>query len=128
LTGGETTAPAAQPPQPSQSTAPAGPRPVAPEPGQGIPPRKPAAGKAWIEFGLSRNDVKNPREIVDLLVEAAGLTPRDVGFIALGDTSSYAEVPADFAKGLSPSGNILDTSRGEILIRPEKLPSKKKRR
>jgi hypothetical protein len=91
-------------------------------------PRKPAAGKAWIEFGLTRDEVKNPRDIVDLLVEAAGLKPRDVGFIALGDTSSYAEVPSDFAKGLSPSGNILETSRGEITIRPEKLPSKKKRR
>jgi hypothetical protein len=51
-----------------------------------------------------------------------------VGFIALGDGASYAEVPFDFAKGLSPSGNALQTSRGDIAIRPVTGLSKKKRR
>jgi len=130
LTGGETAAPAAQPAQSSEPAPSPSPRATASAPAAGhpMPPRKPAAGKAWIEVALTRDEVKNPRDIVDLLVEAAGLAPRDIGFIALGDPSSYAEVPSGFAKGLSPSGNILDTSRGDVVIRPEKLPSKKKRR
>lgn len=130
LTGGETAAPAAQPAQSSEPPPSPSPRATetAPAAGHPMPPRKPAAGKAWIEVALTRDEVKNPRDIVDLLVEAAGLAPRDIGFIALGDPSSYAEVPSGFAKGLSPSGNILDTSRGDVVIRPEKLPAKKKRR
>ena len=72
--------------------------------------------------------MKNPRDIVDMLVESAGLAARDVGYIALGDESSYAEVPFIFTKGLSPTGNALQTSRGDIIIYPVPTPSKKKRR
>jgi ATP-dependent RNA helicase DeaD len=92
------------------------------------PPRKPKPGKAWLRIALGRGDVKNPRDIVDLLVEAAGLAAREVGFIALGEEASYAEVPFDFAQGLSPSGNAMQTSRGDIAIRPVPGASKKKRR
>jgi ATP-dependent RNA helicase DeaD len=92
------------------------------------PPRKPKPGKAWLRVGLGRGDVKNPRDIVDLLVEAAGLASREVGFIALGEEASHAEVPFDFAKGLSPSGNALQTTRGDIAIQPVPGLPKKKRR
>ena len=51
-----------------------------------------------MRVGLGRGAVRNPRDIVDLLVEAAGLPSREVGFIALGEGASYAEVPFDFAK------------------------------
>jgi hypothetical protein len=78
--------------------------------------------------GLSRDEVKNPRDIVDLLVEAAGLPSREVGFIALGNDASYAEVPFDFTKGLSPSGNVLQGSHGDVTIWPVATPAKKKRR
>ena len=72
--------------------------------------------------------MKNPRDIVDLLVEGAGLPSREVGFIALGDEVSYAEIPFDFAKGLSPTGNAMPTSRGDITIWPVPgLPNKKRR-
>jgi ATP-dependent RNA helicase DeaD len=127
LAGGEAAAPAPQPVEPSK------PAPVrAPSTGDDSsrpdePPRKSAPGKAWLRLALGRDAVKNPRDIVDLLVEAAGLAPRDVGFIALGDESSYAEVPLAFAKGLSPSGNALQTSRGDIVIHPVSPPPKKKR-
>jgi len=128
LAGGEATAPAAQPAEP---TAPpparaAGPAPHLASPDE--PPRKPKPGKAWLRLALGREAVKNPRDIVDLLAEGAGLDPRDVGYIALGDESSYAEVPFDFTKGLHPSGNSLQTSRGDIVIHPMPMPSKKKRR
>ena len=92
------------------------------------PPRKPKPGHAWLRIALGRAAVKNPRDIVDLLIEGAGLTARDVGFIALGDEASYAEVPFDFTKGLSPSGNAMATSRGEINVWPVPSLSKKKRR
>ena len=72
--------------------------------------------------------MKNPRDIVELLVEAAGLHAREVGFIALGDEASYAEVPFDFTKGLSPSGNVLPGSRGDVTIWPVAGLPKKKRR
>ena len=92
------------------------------------PPRKSKPGKAWLLISLGREAVKNPRDIVDVLVEAAGLASREVGFIALGDGSSFVEVPQDFAKGLSPAGNAMETTRGEIIIRPWIEASKKKRR
>ena len=92
------------------------------------PPRKAKPGKAWLRISLGREAVKNPRDIVDLLVEGAGLPSREVGFIALGDEASYAEIPFDFAKGLSPSGNAMPTSRGDITIWPVPgLPNKKRR-
>jgi hypothetical protein len=81
-----------------------------------------------LRVALGRDAVTNPRDIVDLLVEAAGLASREVGFIALGHASSYVEVPFDFAKGLSPSGNALQTSRGDIAIWPVPTKSKKKQR
>ncbi|MFM7374409.1 MAG: DbpA RNA binding domain-containing protein, partial [Chthoniobacterales bacterium] len=92
------------------------------------PPRKAKPGKAWLRVGLSRDAVKNPRDIVDLLVEAAGLPSREVGFIALGNDSSYAEVPVEFCQGLSPSGNVLQGSRGDVTIWPVPTAAKKKRR
>jgi ATP-dependent RNA helicase DeaD len=92
------------------------------------PPRKAKPGKAWLRVALGRGDVKNPRDIVDLLVEATGLPSREVGFIALGNDASYAEVPFDFTKGLSPSGNVLQGSHGDVTIWPVTTPSKKKRR
>ena len=141
LVGGEATAPASQPAVPSKpavSRAPGdtpapGPsaRPARAEPAPTAsdePPRPPAPGKAWLHVALGRDAVKNPRDIVDMLVESAGLAARDVGYIALGDESSYAEVPFIFTKGLSPTGNALQTSRGDIIIYPVPTPSKKKRR
>ena len=103
-----------------------------PEPASSVssdePPRKPKPGKAWLRIGLGRDAVRNPRDIVDLLVEAAGLASCEVGYIALGDDASYAEVPADFAKGISTAGNTLPSSRGDIAIQAVPSASKKKRR
>ena len=151
LTGGETSAPAAQPNKggpkvkiampPKGSTGPTEPaspaKPASPSEkdlsshpnpttSRPTPPRKPAAGKAWLRISLTKADVQNPRDIVDILVDVAGLAPREVGFIELGDTSSFVEVPFDFAKGLSPSGNVVETPRGDVTFWPEKIPSKKK--
>ena len=128
LNGGDTAAPAAQP---TKETKPAAKREEMAEHHASAPdepPRKAKPGKAWLRVGLRRDEVKNPRDIVDLLVEAAGLPSREVGFIALGDGASYAEVPFDFAKGLSPSGNVLQGSHGDVTIWPVATPSKKKRR
>jgi ATP-dependent RNA helicase DeaD len=126
LQGGEASAPAAEPAQkPARASEPA-PANASPSPDE--PPRKAKPGKAWLRVGLGRDAVKNPRDIVDLLVEAAGLPSREVGFIALGDEASYAEVPFDFAKGLSPSGNVLQGSRGDVTIWPVPGLPKKKRR
>ena len=122
LGGGEISAPAAQP---AVSARDASGEHHAPAPDE--PPRKPKPGQAWLRVGLGRLAVKNPRDIVDLLVEAAGLHAREVGFIALGDDASYAEVPFDFTKGLSPSGNVLQGSRGEVTIWPVAGLAKKKR-
>jgi hypothetical protein len=128
LGGGETSTPASQPAV-SAKTKPAresSGEDHAPVPDE--PPRKAKPGKAWLRVGLGRDAVKNPRDIVELLVEAAGLPAREVGFIALGDEASYAEVPFDFTKGLSPSGNVLQGSRGEVTIWPVAGLPKKKRR
>jgi len=133
LSGGEAAAPAAQPAEKPQAAAKHAPMeergddhsaPGAPD----EPPRKAKPGKAWLRIALGREAVKNPRDIVDLLVEGAGLPSREVGFIALGDEASYAEIPFDFAKGLSPAGNAMQTSRGDITIWPVPSLPKKKRR
>ncbi|MGA0094555.1 MAG: DEAD/DEAH box helicase [Chthoniobacterales bacterium] len=127
LGGGETSAPPAQPAvsakqAPGRDASGEGRTPTPDE-----PPRKAKPGRAWLRVGLGRGAVRNPRDIVDLLVEAAGLHAREVGFIALGDEASYAEVPFDFTKGLSPSGNMLQGSRGEVTIWPVAgLPQKKR--
>ncbi len=128
LNGGDIAAPAAQP---SKETKPAAKREETaehPAYASDEPPRKAKPGKAWLRVGLGRDAVRNPRDIVDLLVEAAGLPSREVGFIALGNDASYAEVPFDFAKGLSASGNVLQGSRGDVTIWPVAAPSGKKRR
>jgi ATP-dependent RNA helicase DeaD len=128
LNGGDTAAPAAQQ---AKEAKPAAPREETAEdhaPASDEPPRKAKPGKAWLRVGLGRDAVRNPRDIVDLLVEAAGLPSREVGFIALGNDASYAEVPFDFAKGLSPSGNVLQGSHGDVTIWPVATAAKKKRR
>ena len=92
--------------------------------------RKAAPGKLWITVGLGRNEVGSPRDLVDLLVEGAGIPARDVGVIDLGESASLVEVPAAFAQGLSPSGNQMETSRGMITVTPlsdrRKKPKKHK--
>ena len=129
LTGGEAAAPAPQAAEKSKPTSIRTPSEVStPSAQDDEPPRKPKPGQAWLRIALGREAVKNPRDIVDLLVEGAGLPSREVGFIALGDGSSFVEVPFDFVKGLSPSGNAMQTSRGDIVIHPVPMPSKKKRR
>jgi len=126
LQGGEASASAAEPaPKSARVSEPARPD-ASRSPDE--PPRQPKPGKAWLRVGLGREAVKNPRDIVDLLVEAAGLASREVGFIALGHDSSHAEVPAAFCQGLSPSGNVLQGLRGDITIWPVPGVAKKKRR
>ncbi len=92
--------------------------------------RKAAPGKLWITVGLGRDEVGSPRDLVDLLVEGAGIPARDVGVIDLGESASLVEVPAAFAQGLSPSGNQMETSRGMITVTPlsdrRKKPKKHK--
>ena len=80
--------------------------------------RRAGPGKLWVSIGLRREDVSGPRDLVDLLVEGAGLAPRDVGVIDLGESACLVEVPAAFAQGLSPSGNRMETSRGLIAVTP----------
>lgn len=88
--------------------------------------RKAGPGKLWISVGLGRTQLGNPRDLVDLLVEGAGLAARDVGVIDLGETASLVEVPAAFALGLSPSGNRMETSRGPVSVAPLADQRKKK--
>ena len=128
LNGGDTAAPAAQPAKEAKPSLARGETAEHASAAPNEPPRKAKPGKAWLRVGLGRDAVRNPRDIVDLLVEAAGLPSREVGFIALGDEASYAEVPFDFAKGLSPSGNVLQGSRGDVTIWPTATAPKKKRR
>jgi len=80
--------------------------------------RKAGPGKLWVSVGLGRHQLAGPRDLVDLLVEGAGLAARDVGVIDLGDSASLVEVPAAFAHGLSPSGNQMETSRGPVTVAP----------
>jgi hypothetical protein len=72
----------------------------------------------WITVGVGRDQVDSPRDVVDLLVEGAGLAPREVGVIDLGEGASLVEVPAAFARGLSPAGNSMETSRGPVTVAP----------
>ncbi len=107
---------AAEPkPAPPMSKPPSEPKPplAAPE-----VVRKAGPGKLWISVGLGRHELGGPRDLVDLLVEGAGLAARDVGVIDLGESASLVEVPAAFAHGLSPSGNQMETSRGLITVTP----------
>jgi ATP-dependent RNA helicase DeaD len=105
------------------------PKPLPPEPARPAPPaaktvrppaaaRKAGAGKLWVSVGVGRDQISNPRDLVDLLVEGAGLAAREVGVIDLGESASLVEVPAAFALGLSPSGNHMDTSRGAVTVTP----------
>ena len=126
LQGGEPAAPAAQPvmdaPPPSGRVT--NDAPLPPD----EPPRQAKPGRAWLRLAIGRGAVRNPRDIVNILVEGAGLAVREVGFISLGEEASYAEVPVDFANGLSPAGNALPTSRGDIAVWPVPAASRKKRR
>jgi ATP-dependent RNA helicase DeaD len=126
LQGGEPAAPAAQPvmdaPPPSGRMT--NDAPLPPD----EPPRQAKPGRAWLRLAIGRGAVRNPRDIVNILVEGAGLAVREVGFISLGEEASYAEVPVDFANGLSPAGNALPTSRGDIAVWPVPAAPRKKRR
>ncbi|MFZ4588986.1 MAG: DEAD/DEAH box helicase [Terrimicrobiaceae bacterium] len=126
LQGGEPAAPAAQPvmdaPPPSGRVT--NDAPLPPD----EPPRQAKPGRAWLRLAIGRGAVRNPRDIVNILVEGAGLAVREVGFISLGEEASYAEVPVDFANGLSPAGNALPTSRGDIAVWPVPAAPRKKRR
>jgi ATP-dependent RNA helicase DeaD len=126
LQGGEPAAPPAQPvmdaPPPSGRVT--NDAPLPPD----EPPRQAKPGRAWLRLAIGRGAVRNPRDIVNILVEGAGLAVREVGFISLGEEASYAEVPADFANGLSPAGNALPTSRGDIAVWPVPAAPRKKRR
>jgi hypothetical protein len=106
---------------------PAPPKPVPAAPAAAKAPRATAApsaarkagpGKLWISVGLGRDQLAGPRDLVDLLVEGAGVPARDVGVIDLGESASLVEVPAAFALGLSPSGNQMETSRGPVTVAP----------
>ena len=126
LQGGE---PAAPPAQPAMDAPPPSGRvtndaPLPPD----EPPRQAKPGRAWLRLAIGRGAVRNPRDIVNILVEGAGLAVREVGFISLGEEASYAEVPVDFANGLSPAGNALPTSRGDIAVWPVPAAPRKKRR
>ena len=126
LQGGEPAAPAAQPvmdaPPPSGRVT--NDAPLPPD----EPPRQAKPGRAWLRLAIGRGAVRNPRDIVNILVEGAGLAVREVGFISLGEEASYAEVPVDFANGLSLAGNALPTSRGDIAVWPVPAAPRKKRR
>ncbi len=82
-----------------------------------VPP-KTRSGRAWITLSLGREDFSGPKDVVDLLVEYAGLSARDVGRIDLGEGTSLVEVPASFAQGLSPGGNWLETGSGRVKVSP----------
>ena len=47
--------------------------------------------------------------------ELVGLASRQAGFIALGHDFAYGKVPFEFCQGLSPSGNLLQSSWGMSL-------------
>jgi ATP-dependent RNA helicase DeaD len=81
-------------------------------------PHKARSGRAWITLSLGREAFNSPRDVVDLLVEYAGLSSRDVGRIDFGDYATLVEVPAAFAQGLSMDGNMLETTNDRVKVSP----------
>jgi ATP-dependent RNA helicase DeaD len=112
LSGPAPVAPAEKPPEPAA--------PSTSEPSV----RNPSSGKLWLRIGLGRQEFGNARDLIDLMVEGAGLAPQDIGLIDMGEESCLVEAPASFVQGLSPHGNMMETARGTITITP--LPTRKK--
>ena len=79
--------------------------------------QKPSPGKRWVSLSVGRNAGYGPREIVDALSSGGGLDGRRVGTIELTPDSSYAQVPEEFAKAISGSGNTVTHGNDQITIR-----------
>lgn len=79
--------------------------------------QKPSPGKRWVSLSVGRNAGYGPREIVDALASGGGLDGRRVGTIELTPDSSYAQVPEEYAKALSGSGNTVSHGNEQITIR-----------
>ncbi len=81
--------------------------------------RKPARGLQWVSLSVGKADGYGAREIVSAIAET-GLPGKNVGTIEIAAHQAFAQVPEDFAKGLSHSGNRINSAAGEILIQPVK--------
>lgn len=79
--------------------------------------QKPSPGKRWVSLSVGRDAGYGPREIVDALASGGGLDGRRVGTIELTPDTSYAQVPEEFAKALSGSGNTVSHGNDKITIR-----------
>jgi ATP-dependent RNA helicase DeaD len=79
--------------------------------------RKPARGALWVSLNVGKADGFGPRQIVDAISDGGGIPANRVGSIELADNESFAQVPEDFAKGLSPMGNTLSSGGRDISIR-----------
>lgn len=89
--------------------------------------RKPYRGMQWISLNVGKADGFGPREIVSAIAET-GLLGKNVGTIELMPHQSYAQVPEDFAKGLSHEGNRISSPSGEVLIQAVKEIREQKER
>lgn len=83
------------------------------------PLRKPVRGLHWVSLSVGKADGFGAREVVSAISET-GLPGKSVGSIELASHQAFAQVPEDFAKGLSLSGNSIVSQGQEILIRPVK--------
>lgn len=81
--------------------------------------RKPVRGLHWVSLSVGKADGFGAREVVSAISET-GLPGKSVGTIELASHQAFAQVPEDFAKGLSLSGNSIVSQGQEILIRPVK--------
>jgi ATP-dependent RNA helicase DeaD len=87
---------------------------------------RPVRGLHWVSVSVGKADGYGAREIVSVIAET-GLPGKSVGSIELSQHQSFAQVPEDFAKGLTFEGNRINTEAGEILIRAVKDSGVKER-
>jgi len=88
----------------------------------------PSRGLQWIKLNVGKGDGFGPREIVDVIATGSGMLGKLVGTIELSRHESYAQVPENFAKGLSFEGNSMEWQGREIMVFPVKSEGKEKSR
>jgi ATP-dependent RNA helicase DeaD len=88
----------------------------------------PSRGLQWIKLNVGKGDGFGPREIVDVIATGSGMLGKLVGTIELSRHESFAQVPENFAKGLSLEGNSMEWQGRSILVFPVKSEGKEKPR
>lgn len=88
----------------------------------------PSRGLHWIKLNVGKADGFGPREIVDVIATGSGMLGKLVGTIELSRHESFAQVPENFAKGLSVEGNSMEWQGRQIVVFPVKSDGNEKPR